>query len=336
MVTSLDDGGRQCGLLEPQQRVSDFGPPPVAAPLETVAGGGPETGTSQSASSGLAYRSDVPVDQRALVFFHGRVGWILTPHPPVGAAGQYAIDRSGRCRSRRLGEASERKAPDRARQRPAVYRQGISGVNQAIQLGRNSHPRLSSRIERKHRTVPRRLRQEGLSDQELKHQLHAQDIIGRWVEHYNQERLHAALAYLTPQDWLLERQQARWQSGNRSWPPPKSTVIRKTSNGDNRRLSKIQLGALPQTPGIFRFGGTGSLRNRPLGGFSNQGMNRTPVTGRSGCFPRPSMVSCRVDLVFRRACSFTSIQKRIAAAHHCSGKEPGPHQDHSSASRVCR
>jgi transposase InsO family protein len=50
MVTSLDDGGRQCGLLEPQQRVSDFGPPPVAVPLETVAGGGPETGTSQPAS----------------------------------------------------------------------------------------------------------------------------------------------------------------------------------------------------------------------------------------------------------------------------------------------
>jgi putative transposase len=67
------------------------------------------------------------------------------------------------------------------------------------------HPESNGKIERFHGV----LRQEGLSDQELKHQLHAQDIIGRWVEHYNQERLHAALAYLTPQDWLLERQQAR-------------------------------------------------------------------------------------------------------------------------------
>jgi putative transposase len=67
------------------------------------------------------------------------------------------------------------------------------------------HPESNGKIERFHGV----LRHEGLSDQELKHQLHAQDIIGRWVNHYNQERLHAALAYLTPQDWLLERQQAR-------------------------------------------------------------------------------------------------------------------------------
>jgi putative transposase len=67
------------------------------------------------------------------------------------------------------------------------------------------HPESNGKIERFHGL----LRQEGLSDQELRHQLHAQEIIGRWVEHYNQERLHASLSYLTPQDWFLQRQQTR-------------------------------------------------------------------------------------------------------------------------------
>lgn len=67
------------------------------------------------------------------------------------------------------------------------------------------HPESNGRMERFHRS----LRQEGLSDKELVNQLRAKDIIAAWIHHYNTERLHAALSYLTPEDYLLERQEER-------------------------------------------------------------------------------------------------------------------------------
>lgn len=67
------------------------------------------------------------------------------------------------------------------------------------------HPESNGRIERFHRS----LRQEGLSDKELTNQLRAKDVITEWIEHYNTKRLHAALAYLTPEDWLVQRHEER-------------------------------------------------------------------------------------------------------------------------------
>jgi transposase InsO family protein len=113
------------------------------------------------------------------------------------------------------------------------------------------HPESNGKIERFHGL----LRQEGLSDQELKHQLHAQEVIGRWVEHYNQERLHASLNYLTPQDWLLQRQQTRLAERKR-----KLAAAQKHRSQENRkrrqkdRIVKDQLGALPPSPQDFPLG----------------------------------------------------------------------------------
>lgn len=67
------------------------------------------------------------------------------------------------------------------------------------------HPESNGRMERFHRS----LREEGLADKELQNQLQAKDIIQEWVHHYNDERLHASLGYLTPQDWLIGRQDER-------------------------------------------------------------------------------------------------------------------------------
>src|SRR4030095_751258 len=67
------------------------------------------------------------------------------------------------------------------------------------------HPQSNGKMERFHRT----LRDEGLSDQEPENQLQARDIITEWVTHYNQERLHAGLSYLTPEDWLAGRDKQR-------------------------------------------------------------------------------------------------------------------------------
>jgi len=109
------------------------------------------------------------------------------------------------------------------------------------------HPESNGKIERFHGV----LRQEGLSDQELKHQLHAQDIIGRWVDHYNQERLHAALAYLTPQDWLLERQQARLAERKQKLATAQKHRYQENLKRRQQEIVKDRVGGVaPKPPGF--------------------------------------------------------------------------------------
>ncbi len=67
------------------------------------------------------------------------------------------------------------------------------------------HPESNGRIERYHRSV----REEGLDEQELRNCTHAKEVIGHWVEHYNERRLHAALGYLRPVDYYRGDPQAR-------------------------------------------------------------------------------------------------------------------------------
>lgn len=62
---------------------------------------------------------------------------------------------------------------------------------------RVAHPESNGRIERYHRS----LREEGVADVELRDLYQARDQVGRWVQHYNDERLHAALNYLRPVDY---------------------------------------------------------------------------------------------------------------------------------------
>ena len=62
---------------------------------------------------------------------------------------------------------------------------------------RRQHPESNGLIERFHRSV----REEGICDRELKDLYHARDIIGQWIEHYNNERLHGAIQYLRPIDY---------------------------------------------------------------------------------------------------------------------------------------
>ena len=60
------------------------------------------------------------------------------------------------------------------------------------------HPESNGKIERFHRS----LREEGLSDKQLENKYKALEIIENWVWHYNNQRLHAALRYLRPIDYL--------------------------------------------------------------------------------------------------------------------------------------
>ena len=61
---------------------------------------------------------------------------------------------------------------------------------------RTYHPESNGRVERFHRST-----RDALGDQPLGNLARARAIIGEWVRHYNDERLHAGLGYLTPAEY---------------------------------------------------------------------------------------------------------------------------------------
>lgn len=69
---------------------------------------------------------------------------------------------------------------------------------------RTYHPESQGRIERYHRST-----REALEAADLENLVKAREIIGRWVEHYNERRLHAALHYLPPAEYYAGDPQAR-------------------------------------------------------------------------------------------------------------------------------
>lgn len=116
------------------------------------------------------------------------------------------------------------------------------------------HPESNGRMERFHRS----LREEGLADKELRNQLEAKDIIDQWVRHYNDERLHASLGYLTPQDWLLGRQQER--AAERKLKLKTGRVHRYQENLKRFSSSSCQRpggDSAPAPPGFSALGGSG-------------------------------------------------------------------------------
>jgi len=69
---------------------------------------------------------------------------------------------------------------------------------------RTYHPESNGKIERFHRST-----RDALDEQELTNLTRARKIIGRWVEFYNHERLHASLHYLPPAEYWAGEPDAR-------------------------------------------------------------------------------------------------------------------------------
>ena len=61
---------------------------------------------------------------------------------------------------------------------------------------RTYHPESNGVLERFHRST-----REELAEEELENLGRARELIGRWVEHYNEERLHAGIDYLPPAEY---------------------------------------------------------------------------------------------------------------------------------------
>jgi len=110
------------------------------------------------------------------------------------------------------------------------------------------HPESNGRIERFHRS----LRQEGVSDQPLENQLKAQDLIGTWITHYNQARLHASLAYLTPEDWLVQRQNTRLEERQHKLAAGKKRRYQENLKRQQQELNcqRSLGGVAPKPPGF--------------------------------------------------------------------------------------
>jgi len=58
------------------------------------------------------------------------------------------------------------------------------------------HPESNGTLERFHRST-----REALAEQDLRNPARARVLMADWVRHYNEERLHAALAYLPPAEY---------------------------------------------------------------------------------------------------------------------------------------
>lgn len=69
---------------------------------------------------------------------------------------------------------------------------------------RTYHPESNGLVERFHRST-----RDALGDQAITNLAHARTIIAAWVQHYNAERLHAGLGYLTPSEFYRGNPAAR-------------------------------------------------------------------------------------------------------------------------------
>lgn len=71
---------------------------------------------------------------------------------------------------------------------------------------RTYHPESNGKLERFHRST-----REALDEVELRNLGRGREIIGRWVDYYNSERLHASLDYLPPAEYWDGNPEARRQ-----------------------------------------------------------------------------------------------------------------------------
>jgi len=109
---------------------------------------------------------------------------------------------------------------------------------------RIKHPESNGAIERFHRS----LREEAIGEDVPQHKYAALDTIATWVKRYNHERLHAALKYLRPVDYLEGK--VEMLLAERKDKLTKAARRRRQENlkrycEDN---DKEQLGALPPNP----------------------------------------------------------------------------------------
>jgi transposase InsO family protein len=84
-----------------------------------------------------------------------------------------------------------------------------------------AHPQSNGKIERYHRTI----HEECLMKKSLLDLSDARKQIRSYIEFYNTERLHSALYYLTPEDFLLGRVDSRIKERNKKLEEAKTVRL---------------------------------------------------------------------------------------------------------------
>lgn len=94
---------------------------------------------------------------------------------------------------------------------------------------RTYHPESNGVIERFHRST-----REAIADSELGNLTRAREIIARWVEYYNRERLHAGLHYLPPVEYYTGNPERRLEERKE-----KLKLARQRRAERNRELQRV-------------------------------------------------------------------------------------------------
>lgn len=73
------------------------------------------------------------------------------------------------------------------------------------------YPQSNGKIERWHKTI----KEDAIRPGQPKTLEEARELVARWVEHYNTVRLHSAIGYITPADFLAGRGNEIWAARDR-------------------------------------------------------------------------------------------------------------------------
>jgi putative transposase len=129
------------------------------------------------------------------------------PNPLSGAETRWGVA-SGRARCRRVGDGGggpiEPHRDNGSQFTAKDFKQLVRQFDLEHIRIRTYHPESNGRVERLHRST-----REALGDEELHNLGRAREIIGRWVKHYNENRLHASLDYLPPAEYYAGAPAAR-------------------------------------------------------------------------------------------------------------------------------
>jgi transposase InsO family protein len=134
----------------------------------------------------------------------------------------------------------------------------ISGMTH-VRISPN-YPQSNGKIERWHQSVKRECIRPGtplsLND--------ARRIVGQYVEHYNNERLHSAIGYVTPKDKLYGREKEIFADRDRKLERARENrrLRRQATKGTNLRTTSWQCDKL-LAPGETE---TGSAGKQPVEG----------------------------------------------------------------------
>ena len=115
----------------------------------------------------------------------------------------------------RSRDASKRVSTGDFGQRPAVRRQGLQGVHPTDRHDARPDRAVLPAVERQARALPKTIKADAIRPGQPASLDEARALVARFVDHYNTVRLHSAIGYIAPADFLAGRGPAIWTERDR-------------------------------------------------------------------------------------------------------------------------